>query len=273
MTMLRILCLGLVSTLCLPPAYALQIEGEEDGEPFREIYQDGYYLRLENDQLMLRYRKEKCLMVSEQGDVYVEDLCARIADEISKAMSKEASAIEQQHGINTSAQSAALDKMMQAYRGETELNKVGSGKVSGYDSTIFSTGSSKYWVSPKLLSEIKKNIDYKQFLKTQEQFEAAFSELDAFSDELNNIIQIEKDLEKIGYLMKKSDAGMSPVMMDMLPPETRKQLMAQMGEEPVVLNVTSVNTSNVDIKKIKPSGRKVTIAEYIEVMFRDWDAE
>ena len=268
MTMLRILCLGLVSALCLLPAYALQIQGEEDGESFREIYQDGYYLRLENDQLMLRYRKGKCLMVSDQGDVYVEDSCAKIADEFSEAISQKVASMEQQHGVNMSAQGAELGKVIQAHKGETELNKVGSGEVSGYDSMIFSAGSNKYWVSSKLLSQIKKAIDYKQFLKDQKRFEAAFSEINKFSGGLDKMEHIEKDLEKKGYLMKKVDAGMNPMIMSMLPPEQRKEIIAQMGDGPVVLNVTSVNTSNVDIKKIKPSGRKVTIAKYIEATFR-----
>lgn len=272
MTIRQTFILGLVSVLWLLPAHALQIGGEEQGNTFREIYQDGYYLRLENDQLMLRYRKGKCLMASDQGDVYVEDSCAKIADEFSEAVSQKIAAMEQQYGVTMSAQSAELRKMMQAHEGEIELKKTGSGEVAGYDSTIFSAGASKYWVSPKLLSQIKKAIDYKQFLKAQQRFEAAFRKVERMGGGQDRTGRIEKDLEKKGYLMKKTDAasapGMNPMMMGMLPPEKRKEIMAQMGEGPVVLNVTSVNSGDVDIQKIKPSGRKVTVAEYLEAMFR-----
>ena len=272
MTIRQMLVLAFVSVLWPLPAHALQIGGEENGGSFSEIYQDGYYLRLENDQLMFRYRKGKCLMASEQGDVYVEDSCAKIADQFSEAISQKMAAMEQQYGVEMSAEGAKLRKMMQDHEGETELNEVGSDEVAGYNSTIFLAGSSKYWISPELLSQIKKEIDYSQFLKAQQQFESAFSKFESMGVGQDKTGLIRKNLEKKGYLMKKTDAasvpGMNPIIMGMLPPEKRKEIMAQMGEGPVVLEINSVNTGSVDIENIRPSGSKVTIAGYLEVMFR-----
>ncbi len=275
MIMLRTLCLGLVSALWLLPAYALQIQGEDDGDRFSEIYQDDHYLRLEQNKLMFGYHDGICLMASDQGDVYVEDSCEKIAAEFSKAISQKISEMQQQYGGMMPGQGAEFRKMMQAKNGAIELKKTGSGEVAGYNSTIFSVGSSKYWVSSKLLSQIKKEIDYKQFLKAQQRFEDAFSKVESMGGGQDKTELIEKDLAEKGYLMKKTDAasapGMNPMIMSMLPPEKRKEMMAQMGEGPVVLNVTSVNIGSVNINKIKPSGRKVTVAEFIETMFRDLD--
>lgn len=265
-------CLALVSLLWLLPAHALQIEGNDSGDHFTEIYQNEYYLRLENGQLTFRYHKGKCLIASDQGGVYVEDACEKIANEMSKLISQKIAEIQKQFGGMKPEQSAELRKIMQAHEGAIELKKTGSGKVAGYNSTTYSAGFSQYWISGKLLSQINKQIDYEAFLKVQEQFDKAFSQTKNTGGGPGKTERIEKDLEKKGYLMKKTDAasapGMNPMMMGMLPPEKRKEIMAQMGEGPVVLKVTSVNIGSVDINKIKPSGRKVTVAEYLEAMFR-----
>ncbi len=121
-------CLALVSVLWFLPAHALQIEGEDDGDHFTEIYQNEYYFRLENDRLAFRYHKGKCLMASDQGDVYVENTCEKIAE------------IQKQFGGMKPEQGAELRKMMQAHEGAIELNEVGSGEVVGYDSTTYSAG-------------------------------------------------------------------------------------------------------------------------------------
>ncbi len=247
------------------PAHALQIigteEGEHEGEPvsFTEIYQDGYLIRLEDGQLSYRYHDGECLWVDIEHAIYIENTCKELAKVIEQKITQQIPTMQEK---NKEALAAAqkMKEILQGKEGDIELIKTGASKTTGFNTTTYSAGPSKYWVSADLLSKIKKEIDYEELLKAQQQLVEAYSQVNIMEQTQN----IEAQLMTKGYLMKQIDSeSMSTMMLNMLPPETRKAMLADMGEGSVVLEVISVENVKVDIATYKPSGRKVSVSEYL----------
>ena len=79
--------------------------------------------------------------------------------------------------------------------------------------------------------------------------------------------RIEDELMTRGSLMKQiSIPPMNVAILKMLPTEARNSTTENMDEGSVVLEVTSVKHDKVYIEKYKPSGHKISISEYMEVM-------
>ena len=251
------------------PAHALQISGTEEGEyegeqaSFTEIYQDGYLVRLEDGQLSYRYHDGDCLLADNEHEIYIENTCKEIAKEIAKQIAQQISSMQEEH----KEELAAAQKMAEIFQGKTsdfKLEKISTGDVAGFNTTTYSAGPSKYWVSAELLSKIKNEIDYEKLLQAQQQLLNAYSQANSLFNTMEQTQNIEVQLMAKGYLMKQMDSeSMNPMMLNMLPPETRKAILADMGEGSVVLDVTSVENTKTNIAKYKPSGRKVSIAEYL----------
>ena len=275
MNKLTALHFALLSFIFYMPAQALQITGTEEGEyegeqtSFTEIYQNGHLVRLENGQLSYRYHDGECLLADNKHAIYIESTCKEIAKEIKKQMAQQIATIQEEH----KEELAAAQKMAEMLQGEGSdftLEKTSTGDVIGFNTTAYSAGPSKYWISADLLSTIKKEIDYDELLKTQQQLLNAYSQANSLFNITEQTQNIEAQLMTKGYLMKQIDSeAMNPMMLNMLPPETRKAMLADMGEGSVVLEVTSIENEKVNIAKYKPSGRKVSVSEYLNKTMLD----
>ena len=258
-----------IALISFIPAHALQISGTEEGVyegeqvSFTEIYQDGHLVRLEDGQLSYRYHDGECLLADNEHGVYIENTCKEIATEIAKQITQQIASMQEEHKEGLAA-AQKMAEMLQGKQSDFTLKKTSTGDVSGFNTTIYSAGPSKYWVSAELLSKIKKEIDYDELLKTQQQLLNAYSQANSLFNTMEQKQNIEAQLMAKGYLMKQIDSeAMNPMMLNMLSPETREAILADMGEGSVVLEVASIENAKVNIAKYKPSGRKVSIAEYL----------
>ncbi|MBL4780807.1 MAG: hypothetical protein JKX92_01080 [Porticoccaceae bacterium] len=272
MNILTALHFALLSFIFYMPAQALQITGTEEGEhegeqtSFTEIYQDGHLVRLENGQLSYRYHDGDCLLVDNEHAIYIENSCKEIAQEIKKQMAQQIAAMQEKDN-EVLAAAQKMKQMLQGKEGNIEIKRTGASKINGFNTTSYTAGPSQYSISAELLSRIKKEIDYEGLLKAQQQLLDAYSQANSMFNILENKQNIESQLMAKGYLIRQIDReAMNPAILNILPPETRKAMMAEMGEGSVVLEVTSVEHGKVDITKYKPSGRKASITEYIETM-------
>jgi len=269
MNKLTALHFALLSFILYMPAQALQITGTEEGEhegeqtSFTEIYQNGHLVRLENGQLSYHYHDGLCLLADNEHAIYIESTCKEIAQEITKQIAQQIATMQAEHKEELAA-AQKMAEMLQGKGSDFQLEKTSTGDVIGFNTTTYSAGPSKYWISADLLSTIKKEIDYDELLKTQQQLLNAYSQANSLFNIREQTQNIEAQLMTKGYLMKQIDSeAMNPMMLNMLPPETRKAMLADMGEGSVVLEVTSIENEKVNIAKYKPSGRKVSIAEYL----------
>ena len=264
---------ALISLIFCMPAHALQIFGTEEGESeedrisFTEIYQDGHLVRLESGQLSYRFHNGKCLIADNEHSIYIENSCKKIAEEMAKQIKKQFATVQVQNNESLSA-ALKITEMLKKEDNNLELKKSGSEEFIGFNTTTYSTGPSKYWVSADLLSKIKKEVDFKGILIAQQQMSDAYSQIGSMFNIMEKEQRIEAELMAKGYLMKQiSSNPMSAAMLNMLPPEARNAIMADMDEGSVVLEVTSVKYEKVNIEKYKPAGRKVSIPEYMETIF------
>ena len=257
------------------PAHALQISGTEEGEyegeqvSFTEIYQDGHLVRLEDEQLSYHYHAGECLLADNEHAIYIESSCKEIVQEIKKQIVQQIATTQAEHKEELAA-AQKMAEMLQGEGGDFKLEKTSTGDVIGFNTTTYSAGPSKYWVSADVLSKIKKEIDYEELLVAQQQLLEAYSQANSLFNTMQQTQNIEAQLITKGYLMKQVDSeAMSPMVLNMLPPETRKAMLADMGEGSVVLEVTSIENVKVNIAKYKPSGRKVSISEYLNITMLD----
>lgn len=267
MIKVKAIYLALISLFFFVPAHALQVIGVGDEGSFLEIYQDGYHIRLENNQLSYRYHDGDCLIADNENNIYIESSCKKLTEELAKQIKKRYTTMQEQ---NKEALSAMLkmQAMLEPEENNIEIKKISTSKTNGFNTTIYSAGASKYWVSTELLSQIKKEIDYDALLQVYQHMLDAFSQTNNPLNIMDKQERIEAELMTKGYLMKQIDKDtINAMTKKMLPPEVLEAMAADMGEGSVVLEVTSVNNNKVNIKKHKPSGRKVTIEEYLETMF------
>lgn len=266
-------CVFASSVFWLMPVPAVQIIGDDDGTSFAEIYQDDHFLRLENGRLIQRYHDGDCLIADEQTGDYIEGDCGDIAEKISAAITQKMTEFQQQYDGMDPGQMAAYKQMMRQHQGDEQLKESGKGEVAGFPTIRYTVGSREISISPKLLSLIKKEMNYKQYLKSASEFEAAFSQAKVFGGDEDKTQAAENELAKTGYVVKITDAaavgGMNSMMLKFLPPEKRKEMMANAGDATVVLRVTSVKTDKVKLKNYRPDGEQVSIDDFLNRMFRE----
>ena len=295
MLFMRSIFVILVSMFFLLPAHAIKIEGvsESDYDPsvgdsddpghnedyddnlgdtisFTEIYQDGHFIRLDNNKMSFHINRGHCLIASDKHDTFIEGSCDELSKKMKNIYTKKITEIMQK--LKSSMTPEAIE-MMKNLRGDdvnAKLKKLSTGEVSGIDSAIFSAGSNKYWLSVSILDQIKKEMDYTKFLEIQQKFEDAYTSIEVHFGDGDKTRHIEKELSRMGYLMKQTETDtLNSMTKNMLTPEQIKLFEGMDQNETVVLEVLSVSYNKVDLSKIKPSGNKVSIEQYVQMNFEE----
>ncbi|MBV1882225.1 MAG: hypothetical protein KUG82_11350 [Pseudomonadales bacterium] len=295
MLFMRSIIVILVSMIFLLPAHAIKIEGvsESDFDPsdddsddpgqyedyddnlgdrisFTEIYQDGHFIRLDNNKVSFHISRGHCLIASDQHDTFIEGSCDELSKKMKTSYAKKIAEIMKKMKASMTPEAIEMMKNLRGDNVNAKLKKLSTGEVSGIDSAIFSAGSNKYWISESILNQIKKEMDYTKFLEIQQNFEDAYLSIERHFRDVGESHRIEKELSRMGYLMKQTETDtLNSITKNMLTPEQIKLFEGMDQDETVVLEVLSVSYNKVDLSKIKPSGNKVSIDQYVQMIFEE----
>ncbi|WP_143309945.1 hypothetical protein [Candidatus Entotheonella palauensis] len=263
---IALMLLGFIALTATSDA-AVMITMDDQGRTSTDVFDNQVYYHLEDGNLDMRIdlKTNTCSMFLHDERVHVEGKCDEAQKEMEAAMSE---ALKQQ-GM-TREHMLAMQKMMQQHRQPgADIKPAGSETIAGYEATCYQMSATrKMCISEAVTTLISREFSLKKIIRLMRQLTGG-----PFGREASAADQAEQQLREKGYVMKDVDtaSGMPNAgMLNMLPEEARKQIMAQLrqsGVKPtgrVVVNIEK----NAKFTPQVPNYPKKSIREFANFMMK-----
>lgn len=218
-----LLVLGLCFSISTQAAIVITSQDQGQGQTRTQYFGDGRFLATENGQPLFGIEKDgTCWFVAEGRRI--TDSCKKMAggmqgvqEKMLSGLSAEERAMMQQMGMFGAAQAP-------------QIKEVAGQRIAGIDGNrCYEIGgpSHQICINESLQEKIKREMGSDFFVDMQTRFQEMANM--AGSGELSAIIE----LSQRGFVMKDVQAataipGLNPAMLQLLPPEQREQIMAEM---------------------------------------------